>query len=69
MTRSVAHNSYQLDVPLHRIVSEASVGKAHLAQMRVKPWRQLQPDFPDWLIAILMESYYGGEGGDKGEIH
>ena len=54
------YDSYQLDVPIHRIVSEASVGKAHLAQMRIKPWRQLQPDFPAWLIAILMETYYGG---------
>ena len=54
------YESYHLDVPLHRIVSEASVGKAHLAQMRITPWRQLQTDFPDWLIAVLMEGYYGG---------
>ena len=54
------YDSYQLDVPLHRIVSEASVGKAHLAQMRIKPWRRLQPDFPDWVTATLMETYYGG---------
>jgi len=54
------YDSYQLDVPIHWIVSEASIGKAHLAQMRIQPWRQVQSDFPDWLIAILMESYYGG---------
>ncbi len=54
------YESYHLDVPLHRIVSEASVGKAHLAQMRIQPWRQLQSEFPDWLIAVLMEGYYGG---------
>ena len=54
------YESYQLDVPLHRIVSEASVGKAHLAQMGIRPWRQLQVDFPDWLIAVLMETYIGG---------
>lgn len=54
------YDSYHLDVPLHRIFSEASVGKAHLAQMGLRPWRKLDPDFPDWLIAILMETYYGG---------
>lgn len=52
--------SYKLDVPVHRILSEASVGKAHLAQMRIRSWRQVQPEFPDWLIAVLMETYFGG---------
>jgi len=54
------YSSYNLDVPLHRVISEASVGKAHLAQMRIRAWRQVQPDFPNWLIAVLMETYYGG---------
>lgn len=54
------YDSYHLDVPLHRIFSEASVGKAHLAQMGLQPWRRLDPEFPNWLIAILMETYYGG---------
>ena len=54
------YTAYNLDVPLHRILSEASVGKAHLSQMRIRPWGQSHPDFPDWLIAVLMETYYGG---------
>jgi hypothetical protein len=54
------HASYRLDTPLHKIYSEASIGKAHLRQMRLRPWRQLNPDVPDWLIATIMETYYGG---------
>lgn len=46
--------------PVHLIHSEASIGKAHLKQLNLKPWRQCQPDVPDWLLATIMESYYGG---------
>jgi hypothetical protein len=52
--------SFQLPTPLHRIYSEASIGKAHLAAMGVRGWREVQPDAPNWLIAAIMESYYGG---------
>src|SRR5664280_258130 len=51
---------YHLDTPLHRVYSEASVGKAHLRQMRLVPWRQIQPDVPDAVVATIMETYYGG---------
>jgi hypothetical protein len=51
---------YRLDTPLHKIYSEASIGKAHLRQMRLRPWRDLNPDAPHWLIATIMETYYGG---------
>jgi hypothetical protein len=54
------YDSYHLNVPLHRMFSEASVGKAHLAQMGLRSWRQFDSGSPDWLIAILMETYYGG---------
>ena len=46
--------------PIHRVLSEASIGKAHLRQIGLTPWRRLEVDFPDWLIAAAMESYYGG---------
>jgi hypothetical protein len=49
-----------LDKPAHRLYSEASVGKAHLAQLGIQGWRAVQPDVPDWLIATVMETYYGG---------
>jgi hypothetical protein len=46
--------------PVYRVFSEASIGKAHLKQMGLRPLRKLQPDFPAWLIAATLESYYGG---------
>jgi hypothetical protein len=52
--------SYRLDTPLHKIYSEASIGKAHLRQMRLQPWLAVNPDVPEWLIATIMETYFGG---------
>jgi hypothetical protein len=46
--------------PLYQVYSEASIGKALLREAGLTPWRKLQPDAPDWLIATIMESYYGG---------
>jgi len=54
------YDGYGLDKPIHRIVSQASIGKAHLEQMRLTPWRVSQPDFPDRLTSAVMETYYGG---------
>ena len=49
----------------HKIHSEASLGKAYLREMGIKPWRQLQPDFPSEIIGHIMSSYYGG----RSEVH
>src|ERR1019366_8434969 len=43
-----------------QILSEASLGKACLREMGIQPWRELQPDFPDQLIGLIMSTYYGG---------
>jgi hypothetical protein len=48
------------ETPLHWIHSEASIAKAYEREMGLRPWRVVQPDVPDWLIAVIMESYYGG---------
>lgn len=42
------------------ILSEASIGKALLKQMGIRPFREVQPDFPDRLTGIIMSAYYGG---------
>ena len=34
------------ETPLGKILSEASLGKAYLKQMGVRPFREVQPDFP-----------------------
>jgi hypothetical protein len=45
---------------LGKVLSEASLGKAYLREMGMRPFRELQPDFPDYLNGIVMSSYYGG---------
>ena len=48
-----------------QVFSEASLGKAYLRQMGVRPWRELQPDFPNPLMGAIMSSYFGG----RAEVH
>jgi hypothetical protein len=48
-----------------QIYSEASLGKAYLEAMNVRPWRQVQRDFPDEILGAIMGSYFGG----RAEVH
>jgi hypothetical protein len=41
-----------------KIYSEASVGKAHLEQMEIRGWHR--SEFPDPLVAAILETYHGG---------
>src|ERR1700722_8737343 len=50
---------------LSQVFSEASLGKAYLRQMGIKPWRELQPNFPNALLGAIMSSYFGG----RAEVH
>jgi len=50
----------KLGAPAHRIYSEASIGKAYLDAMGVKPWRDVQPDAPPNLLGIILSTYFGG---------
>jgi len=50
---------------LSQILSEASLGKAYLREMGIRPWRQLQPDFLNALLGAIMSSYFGG----RAEVH
>ena len=52
--------SYRLQKPLHRILSEASLGKAMLQEMGVTPFRIKEPDFSKVRLGQLMSAYYGG---------
>lgn len=53
------------DVTLHELYSEASLGKAYLKAMGIKPWREVQPDFPKAIIGQIMSAYFGG----RAEVH
>ena len=59
------YNTHALHRPLHRILSEASIGKAYLEQMGIAPLLQRQPDFPRNLLGKIMSAYYGG----RAEVH
>lgn len=51
--------------PLQRVYSEASIGKAYFKEMGIRPWLEVQPDFPPPLIGKLMSGYFGG----RAEVH
>ena len=46
--------------PIHRIFSEASIGKGYLREIGVRGWRDVQRDFPNALLGKIMGTYYGG---------
>ena len=43
-----------------KMYSEASLGKAGLKSMGIRPWRECQPDFDPKIIGKIMASYFGG---------
>lgn len=45
---------------IHRIMSEASLGKAYLREMNIQPLHEVQPDIPREMFGIIMSTYYGG---------
>lgn len=46
--------------PVHRVYSEASIGKGLLREIGIRPWREAQPDFPPEIIGVILGAYYGG---------
>jgi hypothetical protein len=48
------------ETPMGKILSEASLGKAYLKQMGIRPFQEMQPDFPVDLIGKILSAYYGG---------
>ena len=50
---------------MSQVFSEASLGKAYLREMGIRPWREVQPDFPNALLGAIMSSYFGG----RAEVH
>jgi hypothetical protein len=54
------YGEHQLATPLHRILSEASIGKAYLKQMNVQPLLACQPDASRQLFGTIMSAYFGG---------
>jgi hypothetical protein len=42
----------------HQIYSEASLGKAYLREMGIKPWRQVQPGFDPKIIDATRLTFF-----------
>ena len=47
------------------IYSSAGMGKAYLQQMNIKPFQQVQPNFPPEILGFAMSTYLGG----RTEVH
>lgn len=54
------YDSHGLETASHRILSEASIGKAYLRQMNIQPLLANLPDFPREVFGKIMCAYYGG---------
>ncbi len=59
------HEGYGLSTPINKIFSEASLGKAHLKEIGIKPLDKTMPNFPDDLRGMIMSTYCGG----RAEVH
>ena len=59
------YERFKLGADLTSLYSEASLGKAFLAEMGIAPWRSVQPKFPPEIIGQIMSAYYGG----RAEVH
>ncbi|WP_290748761.1 hypothetical protein [Henriciella sp.] len=49
-----------LAAPPNKLFSEASLGKAYLAEMGIKPLLECRPDMPEEIFGLLMGAYFGG---------
>jgi len=54
------YTQHGLETPIHRILSEASIGKAYLKQMGIQPLLACQPDIDRTIFGKIMCAYYGG---------
>eukprot|EP01037_Dinobryon_pediforme_P019567 gene19566-20009_t len=54
-------DSFGLDIAgPHQIYSEASIGKAFLKTMGIKPWREMQPDYSPSRIGHILSAFFAG---------
>jgi len=53
------YREHGLSTPAHKILSEASIGKAYLSDFGIKPLLACQ-DVPRGLFGTIMSTYYGG---------
>ena len=54
------YERHPLTLPMNKAYSPASIGKAYLKAMGIKPFLEKQPAFPREILGYAMASYYGG---------
>jgi hypothetical protein len=55
-----AYLAHPISLQATKAYSPASIGKAYLSAMRIKPILKRQPDFPVEVLGYAMNAYYGG---------
>lgn len=56
---------FKLDIPPEKAFSPASLGKAYLRKIGIRPFIEKNPDFPPEILGYLMTTYYGGRAEVK----
>jgi hypothetical protein len=51
---------FNLEEEPNRLYSPASIGKAYLKKMGIKPFIECNSDFPEEILGYVMSTYYGG---------
>jgi len=54
------YSSYLLQKDANKLFSPASIGKAYIEKIAIKPFLEKNPDFPKKILGYIMMSYYGG---------
>ncbi|MGP6207903.1 hypothetical protein ACNF42_07760 [Cuniculiplasma sp. SKW3] len=54
------YKMFNLNKEPNILYSPASIGKAYLEKMNIKPFLEQNPDFPKEILGYAMSSYYGG---------
>ena len=63
------YERYNLDTPIHKVYSPASLGKSYLKKMGIKPFFEKNPDFPPEILGYVMSTYFGGRSEVKIRKH
>ena len=58
--RQMLHSHQLTQTRPSQILSEASLGKAYLKEFGVRPFKEIQPDFPRVLTGAILSAYFGG---------
>ena len=59
------YEKYEIPLPLTQVHSSASMGKAMLESLGIRPFMEQNPNFPPQLLAKVAQAYYGGRCEDR----